>query len=38
MKTWRQNVTTSRIGDGAVNDKKMHTYEVRPAKIITALT
>jgi hypothetical protein len=30
MKTWRQNLTTSRIGDGAVNDKKMHTYEVRP--------
>lgn len=30
MKTWRQNVTASRIGDGAANDKKMHTYEVRP--------
>jgi hypothetical protein len=30
MKTWRQNVTASRIGDGAANDKKMHTYEVPP--------
>ena len=30
MKTWRQNLTASGIGDGAVNDKKMHTYEVRP--------
>ena len=32
MKTWWQNVTASRIGDGAVTDRdqKMHTYEVRP--------
>ena len=32
MKTWRQNVTAFRIGDGAVNDldQKTHTYEVRP--------
>jgi hypothetical protein len=32
MKTWRQNVTAFRIGDGVVNDRdqKMHTYEVRP--------
>jgi hypothetical protein len=32
MKTWRQNVTASRIGGGAANDpdQKMHTYEVRP--------
>jgi len=32
MKTWRQNVTASGIGDGAANDpdQKMHTYEVRP--------
>ena len=32
MKTWRQNVTASRIGDGAANDpdQEMHIYEVRP--------
>jgi len=32
MKTWRQNLTALRIGDGAANDhdQKMHTYEVRP--------
>jgi hypothetical protein len=32
MKTWPQNITAFRTGDGAVNDldQKMHTYEVRP--------
>jgi hypothetical protein len=32
MKTWRQNVTAFKGGDGAVNDpdQKMHTYEVHP--------
>lgn len=32
MKTWPQNVTASRVGDGAANDcaKEMHRYEVRP--------
>jgi len=32
MKTWRRNVTASRLGDGAANDpdQKIHIYEVRP--------
>jgi hypothetical protein len=32
MKTWRQNVTASRIGEGEANDpdQEMHIYEVRP--------
>jgi len=32
MNTWRQNVTTFRNGDGAVNDpdQRTHTYEVHP--------
>jgi hypothetical protein len=34
MKTWRQNVTAFRSGNGAVNDsdREMHTCEVHPRK------
>jgi len=34
MKTWWQNVTALRSGDGARNypDQKMHIYEVHPRK------